>query len=653
MKSYSGPKILTVLALMLLAGVGAISFQSTRQMIEDSRRMEHAHRIEEETERLLEVIGYDGTRHRGYLITGDESFLAGHTRAVSDAYEAISRLRGLLRGDARQLQRLDALSEVLAERFKLAETHALMLKTEGFDAVQKRVTTGRGEKMLDEILRLAREISTEESESLSLSGARSDTSARMTQKAIIGGSLLAMALVCVALWQLSNKLHRLRRAEEMFRGLLESAPDAMVIVNRQGAITRVNAATERIFGYRRDELVGHGYRVLNSGVHPPQFWAEMWRTVSAGLPWHAEVCNRTKSGELFWADSVISAFLDEHGQVLRYISIRTDITTSKNAQQHLADSEARFRALTEHAPLGVFATDAWGRFDYTNASWQAIHGLSLAQSLGAGWHAAVAPASQADVLLTWQRCAADGSSCTMAYQVQRPDGTVRHVQAMAEPFTDQNGAVTGYVGTVQDVTERELAEAGLRDAQASADRANRAKSAFLANMSHEIRTPLNAIVGLNYLLAQKPLSHEDRELVDGMSAAADALLVIISDVLDISKIEAGELRLESAPFRPAAVLSRVTSMLSRQAHAKGLQLNVHCSHAANRALIGDATRIAQVLTNLLSNAIKFTHAGAVEVSVDATPEAKAAAAPRALYASRTNVLLSLPMLYCMVSANIG
>ncbi|MEK8025587.1 CHASE domain-containing hybrid sensor histidine kinase/response regulator [Pseudaquabacterium rugosum] len=397
--------------------------------------------------------------------------------------------------------------------------------------------------------------------------------------------------------------------------------------DRQGRITEANDAFCALSGYSREELIGQDHRIVNSGLHPPGFWSDMWRMVAKGQPWRGQVCNRAKDGSLYWVDSVIAPFLDADGRVQRYISIRTDITAAQAAQQRIADSEARFRALTEHAPLGVFAADASGAMTYANAQWQAIFGLSAAQSLGHGWQTALHPQDRLPLQQAWRQCAAQGLTCDQAFRVRRADGSERRVHGMAQPLFDARGAVTAYVGTVQDVTEREEAAAALRAAQASAEQANRAKSAFLANMSHEIRTPLNAIVGLNYLLAQKPLALEDQELVRGMSTASQTLLGIISDVLDISKIESGEMRLESAPFQPAAVLLRGVAMLASPARAQGLQLDVDVDASACPLVLGDPTRFGQVLTNLLGNAVKFTSQGRIGVTLraDAAPAAEAVA----------------------------
>jgi PAS domain S-box-containing protein len=391
------------------------------------------------------------------------------------------------------------------------------------------------------------------------------------------------------------------------------------VADVHGRIVEVNDAFCALSGYGREELLGRDHRIVNSGTHPPEFWADMWRTVSAGQTWRAEVCNRAKSGALYWVDSVISPFCDHHGRVQRYVSIRTNITATKDLLQRMAQSEARFRTLADNAPLGVFATDAYGGITYANTHWRSILGLTHENSLGDDWQSALDPTRAGEFLAVWRRSVAYGEFCNTQISVSGPNATVRHAQFIAQPLTNGRGVLTGFVGSLQDTTDSEAAASVLRAAQLSAEQASSAKSSFLANMSHEIRTPLNAIVGLNYLLAQKPLATAERELVRGMGTASDALLEVINDVLDISKIESGELRLESAAFQPSAVLFRVTDMMSGQAAAKGLRLKVDCDDGAHRALLGDASRLGQVLTNLLSNAIKFTASGTVAVRMQAEP----------------------------------
>ncbi len=185
--------------------------------------------------------------------------------------------------------------------------------------------------------------------------------------------------------------------------------------------------------------------------------------------------------------------------------------------------------------------------------------------------------------------------------------------------------VVAVSGAFQDVTEEHHTAEELRAAKLAAEAANAAKSQFLANTSHEIRTPLNALVGLSYLLHQTDLTAEQRDLADKLEFAGKSLAAIINDVLDLSKIESGELVLEEIPLNPAKVVTEVVAFMNPQAQAKGIELHLEVDHSVPVMGVGDANRIRQIVTNLLSNAIKFTPSGgAIQTqltSTERTPDA--------------------------------
>ncbi|HEY6193535.1 MAG TPA: response regulator [Candidatus Eisenbacteria bacterium] len=331
---------------------------------------------------------------------------------------------------------------------------------------------------------------------------------------------------------------------------------------------------------------------------------------------------------------------DEAGEVARAFEImRENLRASRAALGHerrmlkdrvveLNESEERFRSLSASSPIGIFENDVEGRCVYTNARWRAISGLSSEESLGTGWSRAIDPEDRVSVLAEWQRTVGSGGEFSREFRIRTPEQVLRWIHSRAAPIHSAEGSTRGYVGTVEDVTEQKRVEADLVQAREAALAAARLKSEFMANMSHEIRTPMTSIIGMTELALDTELSADQRTFLAAVKNSADALLSLLNDILDFSKIEAGKLELETIPFSLRECLGSAVKAMAVRAYQRGLEMPVDIAADVPDRLIGDPTRLRQVILNLLGNAIKFTAQGEVVLRVVAESESDAGVALR-------------------------
>jgi PAS domain S-box-containing protein len=408
------------------------------------------------------------------------------------------------------------------------------------------------------------------------------------------------------------------------------------ITDTSGSILYANAKFCALTGHASDELIGTNHRIVSSGVHPPEFHAAMWSTIGAGDVWHGEICNRAKSGELHWVDASIVPLLGADGRPERYIAISTDVTERKRAEAALREQVHFGRELLDALPVAVYFKDRQGRFLGMNRALEWLFELDRNTAIG-HTSAEVFANGYADVHVERDReLLAKPSRQSYEMDMPLPDGTPRTLFYSKASMTDPSGAITGVIGVILDTTERKSLEVRLQEAKESAEAANRSKSEFLANMSHEIRTPMNGIIGMTDLVLDTCLTANQRDYLETVRQSADALMEIINDLLDLSKIEAGRMSLEAIEFDLRELLEHMARPIALSAQRKGLALVMELDPALPPLVQGDPGRLRQILVNLLGNAVKFTAQGSVTLAVHAVagegagPGAQGAARPIAL-----------------------
>ena len=418
-----------------------------------------------------------------------------------------------------------------------------------------------------------------------------------------------------------------RQSEERFRLLVDSVRDyAIFMLDPKGHVLTWNAGAERFKGYRASEVIGSHF----SRFYPPEALAkglpdEELRVAGETGSFEDEGWRVRKDGSMFWANVVITAMRDASGELIGYAKVTRDLTQQRSHEEALRQSEEKFRLLVEGvADYAIFMLDVNGRVASWNVGAQRIKGYAANEIIGQHF-SVFYPREVVDS--GWpehelREAALTGKFVDTGWRV-RKDGSTFWANVVITAMREESGRLLGYAKLTRDLTERRRVEAievasqareeildAERSARMAAQRSTRLKDEFLATLSHELRTPLSAILGWTQVLmrGQAASAADQRRAIEVIDRNARAQVQLIDDLLDLSRIMSGKLRLEVQQVAIADIVQAALDSARPAAEAKDIRL-VALLDPARTIVSGDAGRLQQVTWNLLTNAIKFTPKG--------------------------------------------
>uniref|UniRef100_B0T8F2 histidine kinase n=1 Tax=Caulobacter sp. (strain K31) TaxID=366602 RepID=B0T8F2_CAUSK len=429
----------------------------------------------------------------------------------------------------------------------------------------------------------------------------------------------------------------LLKAGALQSAIFNSANFSSIATDAKGVIQIFNVGAERMLGYAASEVMN---TITPADISDPQELVARARALSAelatpiepgfealvfkasrGIEDIYELTYIRKDGTRFPAVVSVTALRDAQGAIIGYLLIGTDNTArklveeeQKKSDQRLRDQQFYTRSLIESNIDALITTDPAGIITDVNKQTEALTGSTRDELIGAPFKDCFTDPDRAEAAI--RRVLGEKSLTDYELTVRSRDGKQTVVSYNATTFYDRGRTLQGVFAAARDVTERKRVEAELQQAKAAAESASRTKSDFLASMSHEIRTPMNAVMGIADLLAKTALTPEQDKYVQIFRRSGDNLLNLINDILDLSKVEASQLDLEQTGFSLSDHLEKAIEMVAPKAQEKGLILISEIAPDVSNDLVGDPTRLRQVLLNLLGNAIKFTQAGQVSLKVE-------------------------------------
>ena len=443
-----------------------------------------------------------------------------------------------------------------------------------------------------------------------------------------------IVITLVKIDELKRVQDELRQTNSVLESLYTTSPAGLALHDRNLKFLRINQALAEINGLSIEEHIGKAIRELvpqlASTIEPI-----LRRVIETNRPiCNIQICGSTSAAPNFkryWNASYYPVDLlnGERGVG----SVVVDITERIEAEASLRKSEADLLEAQRLANLGNWEIEISDNFelDTARATWSTelfrIYALDPQQPLPTFGELLQLhpPEDRQAIRSAFEKLISENIPYNLDFRCDRPDGEVRYLNSIGQAVCDAGGKVVKLYGAVIDITERKQIEAelmrqnrALEEAIAvarAADSANQAKSDFLANMSHEIRTPMNAILSVAQLLDLSDLNDQQRGLLETLKSNGDRLLTLIDDILDLSKIEAQELKLNEGRFALETLIQNLLASFSIQTRSKGLELTLDRAEDLPQWYIGDDFRLQQVLGNLINNAIKFTQRGHIKLRI--------------------------------------
>jgi two-component system sensor histidine kinase/response regulator len=615
----------SAIAITLLGG--ALFYYNTTHFLEMNQWVEHTHQIIDEIDSAMSKLIDAESASRGYVITGEESFLEPYQESVGSIREHFDKVRQLSSDNPNQQQSLAALAPALDEKLQFTASYVELRRNGDFTDAQKFIATGKGKIAMDKIRAITDRMKQEERRLLEERSEKSAVSERRALVTFISLSAIVLMFALTGYLVIRNDIKRRKRAEaeqarllavveaseNRYRRLIDESLGLICTHDLEGNLLSVNPAAANALGYRREEIVGQNLRaVMQPGVRD-MLGAYLEKIRRDGEDSGVMLVVTQKGDERVWKYN--NVLCEEEGKPAYVLGYAQDITDIKRAEEEMRESQRFAESIADHSTSMIYLLDLETETPvYMNRTGSEFLGYSRGQidEMGVALlRRVVHPEDLPEAARYRQQIKdfKDGEVLEYEQRVKNAGGEWRAMVFREVVFERRaDGSPHFIMGTGQDVSD-------LKEARDEALKSARLKSEFLANMSHEIRTPMNGVIGMTGLLLDTALDAEQRKFADLIRSSGEALLTIINDILDFSKIEAGKLDFEMLDFDLRETVESTIELFAGRARERGNEITSLIYTDVPVGLRGDAGRLRQVLSNLAGNAVKFTKNGEVIVRV--------------------------------------
>ncbi len=618
--------LITFLLGSLMATISVYSYRSAYNYKKATEWVNHTQQVIAEANSVLADIQDIVIDEKGFVILGDSSYLIPYKSGIKSIQDKYFVIRNLVQDNPGQEVLLDSINTLIAAKVRFTQQVINARANSGFAGSQTILLTRGGEIIMKQLKTLLNEFTLKERLLLAQRLDRAKKSYSWAVTFIIIGVILTLFIILISYYLLNRDYKqrlksemKVKESELLMRKFLNSIPLGILILGKDGKLYFANDKAAEILGKglmpnATPENLSEIYSIVKAGtneMYPPEK-LPLVRAINGEknvLVDDMEVLKKPKNTPLrVNATSVFNA----EGEVEYAISIFEDITDMQEANRKIKESEEKFYKAFAISPVAFAINDSeTGKYIEANDSFAQLTGYSREEIIG---KSSVEVGIMVDVKSReriMQNIRQHGTMKNAELVIRNKDGRMIDMLTSAETLTLKGRKCTLSIN--YDITTLKESERRLIEANKLAEESAHLKEAFLANMSHEIRTPMNAIVGFTELLLKKSLDEEQRDYVETIKSSGENLLRIINDVLDISKIESGAMVFEKSPISVKELFHSLHSMMMPKAVEKKLELTFEYPPDMPDTIIGDPTRLTQIIINLVGNALKFTEKGSVTV----------------------------------------